>query len=93
MSEGSDPTSPGSIPAVDENRRIPISLGAINLGPGQDALLLGFPSASGKFYRIEESENLQNWIVREFGVPGIGANIERVVPLSRPKLFLRVSEE
>ena len=72
---------------------IPIRLTTTSLAVGDKSLVIRFPSASGKFYRIEESENLQNWIVREFGVPGIGANIERVVPLSGPKLFLRVSEE
>ena len=72
---------------------IPIRLTTTSLAVGDKSLVIHFPSASGKFYRIEESENLQNWIIREFGVPGIGANIERVVPLSRPKLFLRVSEE
>ena len=93
VSEGSDPTSPGSIPATDENRRIPISLGTFNLGLGQDALLLGFPSASGKFYRIEESEDLQNWVIREFRVPGTGETIQRFIPMRGPRLFLRVEEE
>ena len=62
-------------------------------GPGQDALLLGFPSASGKFYRIEESEDLRVWSIREFRVPGTGENIQRFIPMRGPKLFLRVQEE
>jgi uncharacterized repeat protein (TIGR02543 family) len=93
VAEESDPNDAGSIPATDENRRIPISLSTINLGPGQDALLLGFPSASGKFYRIEESEDLQNWVIREFRVPGTGENIQRFIPMRGPRLFLRVGEE
>ena len=90
---GSDPNDAGSDPVTNENRRIPISLSAINLGPDQDALLLGFPSASGKFYRIEESEDLRVWSIREFRVPGTGENIQRFIPMGGPRLFLRVEEE
>jgi uncharacterized repeat protein (TIGR02543 family) len=93
VAEGSDPNDAGSDPVTNENRRIPISLSAINLGPDQDALLLGFPSASGKFYRIEESEDLRVWSIREFRVPGTGENIQRFIPMGGPRLFLRVEEE
>ena len=61
--------------------------------PGLGVLLLGFPSASGKFYRIEESEDLQNWVIREFRVPGPGETIQRFIPMRGPSLFLRVEEE
>ncbi|MDP7654492.1 MAG: hypothetical protein QF706_00395, partial [Roseibacillus sp.] len=93
VAEESDPNDAGSVPVTNENRRIPINLSAINLGPGQDALLLGFPSASGKFYRIEESEDLRVWSIREFRVPGTGENIQRFIPMGGPRLFLRVEEE
>ena len=93
VAEGSDPTDAGSVPVTNENRRILISLSTINLGPGQDALLLGFPSASGKFYRIEESEDLRVWSIREFRVPGTGENIQRFFSMREPRLFLRVEEE
>ena len=91
--EGSDPNDAGSVPVTNENRRIPISLSTINLGLGQDALVLGFPSASGKFYRIEESEDLRVWSIRGFRVPGTGENIQHFIPMSGPRLFLRVEEE
>jgi hypothetical protein len=90
---GSDPNDAGSDPVTNENRRIPISLSTISLGPGEDALLLGFPSASGKFYRIEESEDLRVWSIREFRVPGTGESIQRFFPMREPRLFLRVEEE
>ena len=93
VAEGSDPNDAGSIPVANENGRIRIMLSTVNLGPGQDALLLGFPSASGKFYRIEESEDLRVWSIREFRVPGTGENIQRFIPMRGPKLFLRVQEE
>ena len=50
-------------------------------------------SASGKFYRIEESEDLRLWSIREFRLPGTGENIQRFIPMRGPKLFLRVQEE
>ena len=93
VAEGSDPNDAGSIPVTNENGRIRIMLSTVNLGPGQDALLLGFPGASGKFYRIEESEDLRVWSIREFRVPGTGENIQRFIPMRGPKLFLRVQEE
>ena len=93
VAEGSDPADAGSVPVTNENRRIPISLSTINLGPAQDALLLGFPSASGKFYRIEESEDLRVWSIREFRVAGTGENIQRFISMREAKLFLRVREE
>jgi len=90
---GSDPNDAGSLLVANGNQRIPISLSTINLGPGQDALLLGFRSASGKFYRIEESEDLRVWSIREFRVPGTGETIQRFFPMREPRLFLRVEEE
>ena len=92
VSKGSDPADPGSIPATEAPLRIPMNLSIVNLGPAQDALLLEFPSADGKFYRIEESEDLQTWVIRELRVPGTGEPIQRFIPIRGAKLFLRVVE-
>ena len=93
VSKGSDPTNPSSIPATEAPPRIPMNLSIINLGPVQDALLLEFPSEDGKFYRIEESEDLQAWKIRELRVPGTGNAIQRFIPIQDTKLFLRILEE
>ncbi len=93
VSKGSDPADPDSIPAPEAPPRIPMNLSIVNIGPAQDALLLEFPSADGKSYRIEQSENLQDWVIRELRVPGTSNPIQRYVPIRDGKLFLRVLEE
>ena len=90
---GSDPADPGSIPPPEIAPSIPVSLSAVALGPGQQALLFEFPSTAGKFYRIEESEDLQAWKIRELRVPGTGNAIQRFIPIQDTKLFLRILEE
>ena len=93
VSAGSDPRGRQDTPATDENGRIPITLRNVSIGPGQDIILLGFPSACGKSYRIEESLDLQNWTTWASGIPGTGESIQRFAPMRGPKAFLRVSEE
>jgi len=70
------------------------ALSALRLPSGAlDALQVTFPARSGRSYRIEESLDLQVWAVREAGITGNGVIIQRRVPASGPKGFVRVVEE
>ncbi|MFP6867614.1 MAG: hypothetical protein VCA35_16860 [Roseibacillus sp.] len=55
--------------------------------------MVTFPARSGRSYRIEKSLDLQVWAIREAGIPGNGVIIQRRVPPSGPKGFVRVVEE
>ncbi len=70
------------------------ALSALRLPSGAlDALQVTFPARSGRSYRIEESLDLQVWAIREAGITGNGVIIQRRVPASGPKGFVRVVEE
>ena len=82
------PTSAGSAP----DSTAMISAVRSPGGPLQ-ALQVTFAARSGRTYRIEESPDLQDWVVRETGITGNGVIITRQVPARGVKGFVRVREE
>ena len=88
VSLGSSPLSAGNTPPST-----PV-ISALRLPSGVlDGLQVSFAARSGQSYRIEESPDLQTWVIREAGITGNGSIIIRQVPLRGAKGFVRVVEE
>ena len=54
---------------------------------------VAFASRSGYTYRIEQSVDLENWLVLETGITGSGAVVSRDISIEGARRFFRISEE
>ncbi|MEC9053723.1 MAG: hypothetical protein VX633_00340, partial [Verrucomicrobiota bacterium] len=64
-----------------------------SLRPSSSEITISFPSKSGQSYRLEGSDDLQAWSLREARITGNGSIIRRTIPIRGRRWFLRVREE
>ena len=104
ITAGTDPSNPDSdsdgwndgdeinlqsspLDAADRPSSVPV----FTATPG--IISVAFASRSGRTYRIEQSTDLENWIVLEGKITGRGSVVSRDIPVEGSRRFFKISEE
>ncbi|MBB82147.1 MAG: hypothetical protein CMN02_14375 [Roseibacillus sp.] len=104
ITAGTDPSNPDSdgdgwndgdeinlqsspLDAADRPSSVPV----FTATPG--IISVSFASRSSRTYRIEQSIDLENWVVLEGKIAGRGAVVSRNIPVEGDRRFFRISEE